>query len=106
MTAEMQSALQRELEDAQDIADPERRRDAVQTVQSHMLAALIDCQKKTADRVKQIVEDATAEFSEKRAEYVEKQEGAKLQTTKAIYQLFIDVIDRFVDVLDGKEETE
>ena len=60
MTAEMQSALQRELEDAQDIADPERRRDAVQTVQSHMLAALIDCQRKTADRVKQIVENANA----------------------------------------------
>jgi hypothetical protein len=35
MTAEMQSALTRELEDAQDIADTERRRDAVQTVQSH-----------------------------------------------------------------------
>ncbi len=60
MTAEMQSALQRELEDAQAIADPERRRDAVQTVQSHMLAALIDCQKKTADRVKELVSDATA----------------------------------------------
>ena len=60
MTAEMQSALTRELEDAQDIADPERRRDAVQTVQSHMLAALIDCQRKTADRVKEIVNEATA----------------------------------------------
>ena len=60
MTAEMQSALTRELEDAQDIADPERRRDAVQTVQSHMLAALIDCQKKTADRVKELVAGATA----------------------------------------------
>ena len=70
MTAEMQSALTRELEDAQDIADPERRRDAVQTVQSHMLAALIDCQRKTADRVKEIVAGANA------AKY--KLEGAQL----------------------------
>ncbi len=52
MTAEMQSALTRELEDAQRIADPERRRDALATVTAHMLAALMDCQRKTADRVK------------------------------------------------------
>ena len=106
MTEALENALKRELAAAKSKSDPEERHEAILTAQANMLAALIDCQKKTADRVKELVEDATAEFSEKRAEYVEKQEGAKLQTTKAIYQLFIDVIDRFVDVLDGKEETE
>lgn len=56
----MQEALERELNDAKAIEDPARRADAMQTVQSHMLASLIDCQRKTADRVKELVANATA----------------------------------------------
>ena len=70
MTAEMQDTLRRELADAKEIEDEDRRRDAMMTVQSHMLEALIDCQKKTADRVKDLVAGANA------AKY--KLEGAQL----------------------------
>lgn len=55
MTIEMQDALNRELEDAKSIRDADRRREAMETVQGHMLAALIDCQRKTSDRVKDLV---------------------------------------------------
>ena len=55
MTKEMQDALERELNDAKSIENPERRHEAIEMVQSHMLAALIDCQRKTAERVKELV---------------------------------------------------
>lgn len=55
MTQEMQNALERELKDAKSIEDPTRRHEAIEMVQSHMLAALIDCQRKTAERVKELV---------------------------------------------------
>ena len=55
MTQEMQDALERELNDAKSIEDPARRHEAIEMVQSHMLVALIDCQRKTAERVKEIV---------------------------------------------------
>jgi len=55
MTQEMQEALERELNDAKSIEDPARRHEAIETVQSHMLVALIDCQRKTAERVKELV---------------------------------------------------
>ena len=55
MTKEMQDALERELSDAKAIEDLVRRHDAIEMVQSHMLAALLDCQLKTADRVKDLV---------------------------------------------------
>ena len=60
MTVEMQEALNRELEDAKAIKEADRRREAMETVQSHMLAALIDCQCKTAERVKQLVASSEA----------------------------------------------
>lgn len=60
MTIEMQHALERELEDAKKIEDPSRRHEAIEMVQSHMLAALIDCQRKTAERVKELVSTAEA----------------------------------------------
>lgn len=40
------------------------------------------------------VERVTAALDEKQAEYVEKRDKAALPTTKAIYQSFIDAIDR------------
>ena len=58
MTKEMQDALERELNDAKIIEDLARRHEAIEMVQSHMLAALLDCQRKTADRVKDLVSRA------------------------------------------------
>ena len=40
------------------------------------------------------VESVTAALDEKRAEYVEKRDKSALPTTKAIYQAFIDAIDK------------
>lgn len=40
------------------------------------------------------IEYITAELDERRAEYVEKRDSAVLPSTKAIYQAFIDAIDR------------
>lgn len=55
MTIEMQEALKRELDDAKAIEDGARRHEALETVLCHELAALIDCQRKTAERVKDLV---------------------------------------------------
>ena len=60
MSPEMQQALERELNDAKAIDDTDRRHEALEMVQSHMLAALVDCQLKTAERVKQLVANAEA----------------------------------------------
>lgn len=60
MSPEMQQALERELCDAKAIDDTDRRHEAIEMVQSHMLAALVDCQLKTAERVKQLVASAEA----------------------------------------------
>ena len=46
------------------------------------------------------VERATAVLDEKRAEYVAKRDAATLPTTKAIYQAFIDAIDRIKEKLE------
>lgn len=58
MTIELQNTLTREMEDALKIEDSERRKEATSTVQNHILIALLDCQRKTADRVKSLVADA------------------------------------------------
>ena len=60
MTVEMPQALERELNDAKAIDDTDRRHEAIEMVQSHMLAALVDCQLKTAERVKALSADAEA----------------------------------------------
>ena len=49
------------------------------------------------------VERATAVLDERRAEYVQKRDAATLPTTKAIYQAFIDAIDRIKEKLDEGE---
>lgn len=46
------------------------------------------------------VERVTAALDERRAEYVRKRDAAALPTTKAIYQAFIDAIDRIKEKLD------
>lgn len=77
MTKEMQDALERELNDAKAIEDSERRHEAIEMVQSHMLAALIDCQRKTADRVKDLIARAD--------ETKHKVQGAKMMWTLIRY---------------------
>ena len=46
------------------------------------------------------VKRVTAALDEKRAEYVEKADKAALPTTKAIYQAFIDAIDRIKEQME------
>ena len=70
MTEDLEKALKRELATAKMKTDPEERHEAILTAQANMLEALVECQRKTADRVKQIVENANA------AKY--KFEGAQL----------------------------
>ena len=48
------------------------------------------------------VERATAALDERRAEYVQKRDAATLPTTKAIYQAFIDAIDRIKAMINGE----
>lgn len=46
---------------------------------------------------------AKSSLTEKREEYVEKRDDAKLQTTKSIYQTFIDIIDAIIAKIDADE---
>ena len=50
------------------------------------------------------VERVSAALDEKRGEYVQKRDAAALPTTKAIYQAFIDAIDRFKEKLEVVNE--
>ena len=70
MTEDLEKALKRELATAKMKTDPEERHEAILTAQANMLEALVECQRKTADRVKELVAGATA------AKY--KLEGAQL----------------------------
>ena len=49
------------------------------------------------------IERVTAALDERRAEYVQKRDAATLPTTKAIYQAFIDAIDRIKQRMDEEE---
>ena len=57
MTEELQHSLEIEMKDALRIEDDALRHDAILTVLCHQNDALIDCQRKTADRVKKIVKE-------------------------------------------------
>jgi hypothetical protein len=48
------------------------------------------------------IERVTSALDERRAEYVEKRDKAALPTTKAIYQAFIDAIDRIKEKLNAE----
>ena len=48
------------------------------------------------------VERVTAALDERRAEYVQERDAAALPTTKAIYQAFIDAIDRIKEKLNAE----
>ena len=47
---------------------------------------------------------AKSSLTERREEYVEKRDDAKLQTTKAIYQTFIDIIDAIIAKMGDDDE--
>lgn len=48
------------------------------------------------------VERVSAALDERRTEYIQKRDAAALPTTKAIYQAFIDAIDRIKARIDGE----
>lgn len=54
----------------------------------------------TATNATARVERVTAALDERRAEYVQKRDTATLPSTKAIYQAFIDAIDRIKEKLN------
>ena len=56
MTLELQQTLGRELDDAINSGDAKR----IDRAHSNILLALIDCQRKTADRVKELHGESTA----------------------------------------------
>ena len=62
--------------------------------------AAADQWRETATNATARVERVTAALDERRAEYVQKRDTATLLTTKAIYQAFIDAIDRIKEKLD------
>lgn len=49
------------------------------------------------------VERVSAAIDEKRAEYVEKRDKSSLPTTKALYQAFIDAIDKITEQMGEKK---
>ena len=55
--------LEEEMEDARRIEDPARWLDATLTVLVHQNQALVDCQLKTAERVKHLVANAEAKHN-------------------------------------------
>lgn len=48
------------------------------------------------------IERVSAALDERRAEYVQKRDSSTLPTTKALYQAFIDAIDRIKEKLDDR----
>lgn len=58
--------------------------------------------RETATNATARVERVNAALDERRAEYVEKRDKAALPTTKAIYQAFIDAIDRIKEKLNAE----
>ena len=60
--------------------------------------------RETATNATARVERVTAALDEKRDEYVQKRDAAALPSTKALYQAFIDAIDRIKEKLDREVE--
>lgn len=66
--------------------------------------ALADEWRTAATNATARVERVNAALDEKREEYVAKRDAAALPSTKAIYQAFIDAIDRIKERLDTAQE--
>lgn len=60
MTIDQQQMLEREMDDALALQDRDRREDAMKTVILHYMKALCDCQRKTSERVKELVAERSA----------------------------------------------
>lgn len=71
--------------------------------QFNPLQKLVEQWRATATNNAARVERATAALDKKRGEYVQKRDAATLPTTKAIYQAFIDAIDRIKAKMNGDE---
>ena len=63
----------------------------------------VEAESNRAARAEERLSAAKSSLTEKREEYVEKRDAAKLSTTKAIYQLFIDAIDTIIAKIDEDE---
>ena len=50
------------------------------------------------------IERVSAALDDRRAEYVQKRDAATLPTTKALYQAFIDAIDRIREKFDERDD--
>ena len=68
--------------------------------QMNPLQKLAERWRETATNATARIERANAALDERRAEYVQKRDAAAFPTTKAIYQAFIDVIDRLKERLE------
>ncbi len=60
--------------------------------------------RETATNATTRVERVTAALDDKRADYVQKRDAATLPSTKAIYQAFIDAIDRIKEKLNEEKK--
>ena len=60
--------------------------------------------RETATNATARVERVTAALDEKRDEYVQKRDASALPSTKAIYQAFIDAIDRIKEKLNERSK--
>lgn len=71
--------------------------------QHNPLHELVELWRVEATNAKARVERVSAALDEKRAEYEQKRNAATLPTTKAIYQAFMDAIDRIKERLGADE---
>jgi hypothetical protein len=71
--------------------------------QHNPLHELVELWRVEATNAKARVERVSAALDEKRAEYEQKRDAATLPTTKAIYQAFMDAIDRIKERLGADE---
>ena len=75
----------------------------VGVAQHNPLQELVELWRVEATNAKARVERVSAALDEKRAEYEQKRDAATLPTTKAIYQAFMDAIDRIKERLGADE---
>ena len=74
----------------------------VGVAQHNPLQELVERWRVAATNAQARVERVTAALDEKRAEYEQKRDAAVLPSTKAIYQAFIDAIDRIKEKLNAE----
>lgn len=111
MTLEQQKQIEREFQDTKAPAVVTNRlQKIVGAEQNNPLQELAERMRQQAEQWRETatnatarIERVTAALDERRAEYVAKRDAAALPTTKAIYQAFIDAIDRIKERLAGTD---